>query len=199
LSRFVLGVSGASGIVLAHRAVTFLARAGHEVVLIFSRAAKLTAALEMGEGFGNGNHFIGHLSEEERERVCVRGNFDFGADVASGSKGTSGMLLIPCSMATVAAVAMGLSDNLVRRAAEVTLKERRPLVVVPREAPLTEANLENMARIVRMGGTILPPVPAWYTHPESLEDVENFIVGRALDQLGVDNDLYPRWQGTTMG
>lgn len=195
MARYVVGVSGASGVILAQRAITFLAESGHEVVVIFSRAAKLTASLEMGEEFASTTHFVSHLSEEARARVEIRGNFDFSADVASGSRGTAGMLVIPCSMATVAAIAVGLSDNLLRRAAEVTLKERRPLVVVPRETPLTEANLDNMARIVRMGGTILPPVPAWYTRPKSLEDVENFIVGRALDQLKVDNDLFPRWEG----
>jgi 4-hydroxy-3-polyprenylbenzoate decarboxylase len=103
------------------------------------------------------------------------------------------MLLIPCSMATLAAVAMGLGDNLIRRAADVTLKERRRLVVVPRETPLHEAHLDNMVRITRMGGVILPPVPAWYNQPRSLEDVENFVVGRAFDLLGIDSALYRRW------
>lgn len=193
MARFVVGVSGASGVVLAHRAVTFLADAGHEVVLIFSRSAKLTASLEMGEAYGSPTHFISHLSEASKSRVEICGNQDFSAGVASGSMRTAGMLVIPCSMATLAAIAIGLSDNLLRRAAEVTLKERRPLVVVPREAPLTEANLENMVKVVRMGGTILPPVPAWYTRPKTVEEIEQFIVGRALDQLRVDNDLYPRW------
>jgi flavin prenyltransferase len=193
MARFVVGVSGASGTILARRAVAYLAQAGHEVELILSKAACLTAAIELGESYGSASGFIADLPN--RDRIRTHRNSDFGAKIASGSHPIQGTLIIPASMATVAAIAIGLSDNLIRRAAEVALKERRSLVIVPREAPLTEANLDNMARITRMGGTIFPPVPAWYLHPKSLEDVENFIVGRCLDLLGVPNDLYQRWEG----
>lgn len=193
MARYVVGVSGASGCVLARRAVAYLAGQGHEVDLILSKAACLTAAIELGESYGSPSGFIAGLPGEEKIRT--HRNTDFGAAIASGSQRVDGTLIIPASMATVAAVAMGLSDNLIRRAAEVALKERRKLVIVPREAPLTEANLENMARIVRMGGVVFPPVPAWYLQPKTLEDVENFVVGRCLDLLGVDNDLYQKWQG----
>lgn len=193
MAHFVLGVSGASGVILARRALAYLVQAGHEVDLILSKAACLTAAIELGESFGSASGFVADLPHHDRVRT--HRNSDFGARIASGSHPVQGTLIMPASMATVAAIAMGLSDNLIRRTAEVALKERRPLVVVPREAPLTEANLENMARIVRMGGTIFPPVPAWYLRPQSLEEVENFIVGRCLDLLGVPNDLYKRWEG----
>jgi flavin prenyltransferase len=197
MARIVVGVTGASGIVLAHRAVTWLCKEGHQVELVLSKAALYTAVMEMGTEFGTAEGFLRHLTDEARQRVNVYKNHDFGAPIASGSCRTDGMLLIPCSMATLAAVAIGLGDNLIRRAADVTLKERRRLVVVPRETPLHEAHLDNMVRITRMGGVILPPVPAWYNQPQTLEDVENFIVGRALDLLGMDAALYRRWETTS--
>lgn len=195
MARIVLGISGASGIILAHRALQWIASQGHIVDLVISRAAFYTATLEMGAEFGGVDGFIKKLDPAALERVHIHRNSDLGAPIASGTFPCDGMLLIPCSMASLAAIAIGLSDNLLRRAAEVALKERRRLVIVPREAPLIEAHLENMLRITRMGGIILPPVPAWYVGLQTLQDVEEFIVARACDALGIPAPPARRWEG----
>ncbi len=193
MAEIIVGVTGASGIVLGHRTVDVLTALGHRVHLILSRAALLTAQEEMGTEFATADRFLHTFSEEKRALVSCHKIGCFTASIASGSYPVDGMIVIPCSMATLAAIATGISDNLLRRAADVTLKERRRLVLVPREAPFSELHLENMLRLSRMGTVILPPVPAWYTKPQSLQDVEDFIVGRALDALGIDAGLYPRW------
>ena len=117
---------------------------------------------------------------------------DFGSPIASGTFLTHGMVVIPCSMATLAAIATGLSDNLLRRAADVILKERRRLILVPREAPLSSIHLQHMLTLSNMGAVIVPPQPAWYTFPKTIGDVEDHIVGRVLDMLGIHTQ-YARW------
>ena len=118
---------------------------------------------------------------------------DIGAPIASGGVPIAGMLIIPCSMATVAAIAHGFSDNLLRRAADVTIKERRPLVTVPRETPLSAIHLENMLSLVRLGVVVIPPEPAFYLHPQNIDDIADYIVAKALDALGVPDALPPRF------
>jgi 4-hydroxy-3-polyprenylbenzoate decarboxylase len=193
MQRIVVGVSGASGTILAQRTLKLLTQSGYAVDLVMTRDAIYTAVEEMGVENSTPEKFLAPLSDAQRELVTIHKNHDFTSPIASGTYKTYGMLIIPCSMATLAAVAIGLSDNLLRRAADVTLKERRPLVMVPREAPFSEIHLENMLKLTRLGSVIVPPIPAWYNHPKSLEDVENFIVGRALDALKIEHDLYPRW------
>ncbi len=193
MAEIVVGISGASGIVLGHRTIQVLTALGHRVHLILSRAALFTAQEEMGSDFATPERFVSALLPEQRDRLTLHKIGDFSASIASGCYPVDGMAIIPCSMGTLAAVAMGLSDNLLRRAADVTLKERRRLVIVPRETPLSEIHLDNMLRLTRMGGIIVPPMPAWYTKPRSLRDVEDFVVGRVLDLLGIDAKLYPRW------
>lgn len=195
MNRVVVGVTGASGIILAYKAIKALVSARFHVDLVISKAALMTAALEMGTSFGTLQGFVASFDENIKEHLTLHAEKNFGASIASGSYRTKGMLIVPCSMATLAAVALGLSDNLLRRSADVTLKERRPLVVVPRETPLSSIHLEHMLSLSRMGATIVPPIPAWYTLPKTLDDIENFIVGRILDALGIDNELYPRWEG----
>ena len=193
MHRIVVGVSGASGIVLAHKTVDALTKLGHQVDLVISRDAFFTAVEEMGIEYSTMEKFLSHFTEEQRVLIHPHRINDFTAPIASGSFKFYGMVIVPCSMATLAGVAMGLSDNLLRRAADVALKERRPLVIVPRESPFSEIHLENMLKITRMGGVIVPPCPAWYNHPKSLDDVENFIVGRTLDALKIEHSLYKRW------
>lgn len=195
MGRIVVGVSGASGIVLAHRAIAAIIESGHVVDLVISKAALMTAHLEMGQGFGSMSGFLKSFGSDIQAKITVHAINNFGASIASGSYKTKGMLVIPCSMATLAAIAIGLSDNVLRRAADVMLKERRPLVIVPRETPLSSIHLEHMLTLSRMGATIVTPVPAWYNLPKTLEDVEKFIVGRALDLLDISHNLYPRWEG----
>jgi 4-hydroxy-3-polyprenylbenzoate decarboxylase len=123
----------------------------------------------------------------------VFGREDWMAPVASGSNPADAMAVCPCSMGTLGAIAAGLADNLIERAADVMLKERRPLVLVPRETPLSAIHLENMLKLARAGAVILPPVPAFYTRPDSVGAIVDFVVARVLDQLGVANDLVARW------
>lgn len=195
MERIVVGVTGASGTILAFEAVKQLAALGYSIDLIFSKGGAQCARFEMGDDLATPRLWLENFSEEVREKVTVRNNHDFFAPSASGSVKTLGMLVIPCSMATLGGIAYGLADNLIRRSADVTLKEKRPLVLVPREAPFSAIHLENMLKIVRAGGVIVPPIPAWYTHPKSLEDVHRTIVGRCLDLLGIAHETYPRWEG----
>jgi flavin prenyltransferase len=198
MAVYTLGVTGASGIVLAKKALRSMVQLGHEVHVVFSRAALQTASLELDDSYGSARRFLDDLPEPHHEQVHIHRNSDIAAPIASGSFKTDGMLLVPCSMATLAAIAMGLGDNLIRRAADVCLKERRRLVIAPRETPLHEAHLENMTRLSRMGAIIAPPIPGWYTNPQSLSDVENGMVGRLLDQLGLDVH-YKRWKSEGLG
>lgn len=192
MSRFVVGISGASGLRLAHLAVSELARLGHTVELVLSRHAPLTIAQEMGEEFASPLKFYESFPPEYRERIHLHQIYDFTASIASGSCQHDGCLIIPCSMSTLAAIAIGLADNLIRRAADVTLKEKRKLVLVPREAPFSEIHLENMLKLARMGACIIPPQPAWYMNPKTMEEMEYFMLSRILDQLGVDLNV-KRW------
>jgi 4-hydroxy-3-polyprenylbenzoate decarboxylase len=192
MGRYVVGVSGASGIVLALHVLRALTSQGHRVELTLSQYALYTASLELGKAYGTPAKFLAKL--EKKELITLHSNHDVGCAIASGSFLTDGMIIIPCSVATLAAVACGLGDNALRRAADVTLKEKRPLILVPREAPFSEIHLENMLKLSRLGAIIIPPVPAWYTEPKSIEDVEKFIVGKVLDALKLEHNLYPRWK-----
>jgi flavin prenyltransferase len=195
MARLIVGVSGATGFVLAVRCVDTLTKLGNFVELVMTKDAHLTAVEEMGKEYA-GLNFLKHFSKEQQSKIRLHQIHDFTSPLASGSYQVDGMIIIPCSMATLAAIACGLSDNLVRRAADVTIKERRPLVLVPRETPLSEIHLENMLKLARIGAQIVAPMPAWYTQPQTLEDIENFIVGKVLDALKIPHTLYPRWTGS---
>lgn len=198
MARLVLGVSGASGVVLGYRCLMALAGAGHEVELVMTPHATRTAEVEMPAPLTTSESWRSSLPLEQQARVTTYSDDEMGAPCASGSHKVDGMLILPCSMATVASLACGLADTLLRRAADVTLKEQRLLVIVPRETPLSQIHLENLLRLSQRGVRVVPPVPAWYNHPKGLEDVEKFIVGRALDVLGVNHALYQPWQGLTL-
>jgi 4-hydroxy-3-polyprenylbenzoate decarboxylase len=194
MARIVVGISGASGVILAKRMLVALGERGFEIELVMSTHALYTTSLELGKEFASPQKFIKELPNEVQERITIHPIHDSGSSICSGSYKTLGMMIIPCSMATLGAVACGLSDNTLKRAADVTIKERRKLVIVPRETPLSEIHLENMLKLSRLGAVILPPIPAWYNEPKSLEDMENFIVGRVLDQFGVEHSLYKEWK-----
>ena len=180
----VVGMTGASGSVLAGATIDELLTREVPVIATASSAARMVWQEEMDESFG-----------AALERWSDSGNFtyyatgDLRAPIASGTYPTQGMAVVPCSMATVAAIAHGASDNLLRRAADVCLKERRPLVLVPRETPLNPIHLENMASLARLGVIVLPPEPAFYLRPQSIGDVVDFVVQRTLAALGVIEDL----------
>ena len=176
----VVGITGASGAVLARSTIDQLLSMNVPVIATASSAGRMVWQEEMDESFG-----------EDLERWSDNGHFtyyatgDLKAPIASGTFPTLGMVVVPCSMATVAAIAHGLSDNLLRRAADVCLKERRPLVLVPRETPLNAIHLENMASLARLGVTILPPEPPFYLKPQTISDVVDFVVQRVLSALGI--------------
>ncbi|MGQ4513243.1 UbiX family flavin prenyltransferase [Streptomyces sp. DW26H14] len=184
--RLVVGVSGSSAPQLA---VTFLELVRElgtiETHLVMSAGARLSIELELRRD----------PAEIEKLADVVYDPRDLGAAISSGSFTTLGMVVVPCSMRTLAAVATGNSDNLVARAADVTLKERRPLVLVARETPLNYIHIENMKRVTLAGGTILPPVLSFYHQPRTIDDLLRQTCGKVLDQFGVANEAFPRWTG----
>jgi 4-hydroxy-3-polyprenylbenzoate decarboxylase len=191
MKRLVVGVSGASGAILA---LHLIEQINLLIDLVITPEALYTARYEIAPDITTGKKFISHLTLEAQKRVTIHPHRDIGASIASGSHETIGMVILPCSLATVAAIAAGLGDNCLRRAADVTIKEKRPLILVPRESPLSEIHLENLLKLARCGATIVPPVPAWYTQPQTVRDMEMFIVGKVLDALKLPHDLYPRWK-----
>lgn len=180
----VVGITGASGAMLAGSVIDTLLEMDMPVMATASSAARMVWQEEMDESFGTA-----------LERWQDTGDFayyqpgELTAPIASGTFPTRGMAIVPCSMATVAAVAHGMSDNLVRRAADVCLKERRPLVLVPRETPLHAIHLENMASLARLGVTILPPEPPFYLKPKSMQDIADFVAQRVIHALGLSDAL----------
>ncbi|MDR5749016.1 UbiX family flavin prenyltransferase [Caballeronia sp. LZ029] len=186
-ARIVIGISGASGAAIGVRLLAALRRLGtHETHLIVSASGAVTAAQELGLGRGD----LNALAD------VVHNVRDIGAAVASGSFLTDGMVIAPCSMKTLAGVANGFADNLLTRAADVMLKERRRLVLVARETPLNLAHLRNMTLVTEMSAIVMPPVPAFYAHPKTIEDVVDHTVGRILDLFGIEHgEIAQRWSG----
>lgn len=182
--RIIVGISGASGAIYGIRVLEELGRAGVETHLVISRWARETIRQETD------------FTPEAVEALATVSYDpqDQSAAISSGSFLTSGMVIAPCSMKTVAAIAHGYADNLLARAADVCLKEQRKLVLVPRETPLSALHLENLLRLARLGVAILPPVPAFYHRPRSLEEIVDQTVGRVLDHLGVPHRLLRRWK-----
>lgn len=187
--RVVVAITGASGAVYGVRLLEALRAAGVETHLIVSRWGRETVRMEVG------------LSPDRLREMATHayGPDDLEAPVASGSFPADGMVIAPCSMKTVAAIAHGYAADLIARAADVCLKERRRLILVPRETPLSAVHLENLLRLARLGVVILPPVPAFYTHPTSLADLIDHTVGRILDHLGVPHQVGGRWKGGAGG
>jgi len=184
--RLIVAMTGATGSIYGVRILESLrAIGGWETHLIVSDAGALNAWYDH------------ELSRKDLGKLAdvVHNVRDVGASIASGSFITAGMVIAPCSMKTLAAVALGFSDNLVSRAADVILKERRRLVLMVREAPLNLAHLRNMVQVTEMGGVIFPPVPAFYSHARSVDDLVNHSVGRVLDLFDVKHDRIQRWKG----
>ncbi|CAM5640699.1 non-oxidative hydroxyarylic acid decarboxylases subunit B [Streptomyces fumanus] len=184
--RLIVAMTGATGAPFGVRLLERLADLPDvETHLVASRWARATVELETGRT----------MREVAALADVAHAPEDQGATISSGSFRTDGMVVVPCSMKTLAGIRAGYADGLVGRAADVTLKERRPLVLVPRETPLSEIHLENMLALARMGVRIVPPMPAFYNHPATVEDVVEHIVSRVLDQLGLPADGARRWDG----
>lgn len=192
-----LALSGASGMAYGLRLLECLLAADVRVYLLLSQAAHVVAKQELGIALpARPCDLEGQLCESLGVRdgqLRVFGREDWNAPVASGSNPADAMVVCPCSMGTLAAIAHGLADNLIERAADVMLKERKKLVLVPREAPFSTLHLENMLALSRMNAVILPANPGFYHRPRSIEDIVDFIVARILDQLDIGHALVPRW------
>jgi 4-hydroxy-3-polyprenylbenzoate decarboxylase len=196
-SDLVLAMTGASGAPYGVRLLEVLLRAGRNVHLTLSPSAVDVLRTEMDRSVNVVNFkladLIGDAASGTAGQVVYHHYQDFHAGIASGSFLTGGMAVCPCSMGTAAAIAQGLSQNLIHRAADVHLKERRRLVLVPRETPLHLIQLRNLAACVEAGAVVLPAMPAFYTRPQSVQDMIDFVVGRVCDQLGVEHRLLRRW------
>ena len=176
----VVGISGASGSILAKRTVEMLINKDIPVIMTCTAAARMVWQEEMDETF---NAALARWSEFPDFKYYPIG--DLKAPIASGTMPTSGMIITPCSVGTLAAIANGLSSNLLQRSADVCIKEKRKLILVPRETPLSSIHLENMLRVSNLGVSILPPVPAFYLKPRSVEDIVEYIVAKTIDSLGL--------------
>ena len=219
----VVAMTGASGSIYAIRLLEVLLVAGHTVHLTISRSAALVLERELSLHVDLKKFKVSQLLPDESElasdsalqtlmpdrsalaeissvfgddkqgSIVYHHYEDFGAGIASGSFLTSGMVICPCSMGTLASIAGGHSENLIHRAADVHLKERRKLIVVPRETPLSSIQLENMKRLAEAGATVLPAMPGFYHTPRSIQDLVDFVVGRICDHLGIEHKLFRRW------
>jgi 4-hydroxy-3-polyprenylbenzoate decarboxylase len=190
----VLAITGASGAAYGVRLLRVLLGAGRSVHLTISPAAVRVAELELGLSIDLDRFDASALVGGEWSGSIIYHSYrDYAAPIASGSFRTAGMVICPCSMGTLAAVANGLSTNLIHRAADVHLKERRKLIVVPRETPLGLVQLDNMRKLTEAGAVVLPAAPGFYHRPQSIDDLIDFVVARICDQLGVEVVLMPRW------
>src|ERR1035437_5327388 len=185
MRRLIIGLTGATGAILGIRLLEALKGCEVESHLVISKWAQRT---------------IEHETPYTVKQVCAQATVyynstNMAAEISSGSFITEGMVVIPCSMRTLGSIAHGYGENLVHRAADVILKERRRLVLVARESPLSELYLENMLKLARMGGTIIPPMPAFYNHPKSINNIVDHIVARVLDQFGISAPFAKRWDG----
>lgn len=194
MSTYILAVTGASGTPYALRLLDFLLEKQMTVHLVISQGAQLVAEQETGFSWTeimDRKHYL----PMNRDKLMVWNDEDFTAPIASGSFLNDGMMIVPTSMSTLAAIACGLSANLIQRAADVAIKEKRPLVLLPRETPLSSIHLKNMLELSLLGVHIVPPIPAFYTQPKTVEDIVDFSVGRVLDTMKIQHNLYPGWKG----
>ena len=202
VKEVVVGVTGASGALYATRLLRALLAGGHRVHLILSKYGRFRLREELGfgaEGWQDETvrEFLQRLYGEEASggELAEYGVNDLTCSIASGSVLTDGMVVIPCSAKTFSGIACGSSSNLIERAADVMLKERRPLVLVPRETPMSLPQLRNMVASAEAGALVLPAMPAFYQGPRTLDDLADFMAGKILGALGFSHELYPPWSG----
>jgi len=196
----ILGVTGASGLIYAVRALKFLLAAEYQIELVASKSTYTVWQAEQeirmpGEPDKQEQFWREQAGVPSQGKLRCHPWSDVGAGIASGSFRTLGMIIIPCSMSTVAKLAGGLSSDLLERAADVQIKEGRKLVIVPRETPFSLIHLRNLTTLAETGVRIVPAIPAWYHNPQTIEDLVDFVVARALDQLDIDCVSIARWQG----
>ncbi len=184
-NEIIIGISGASGVQYGIRILEALKdMKKYETHLVISESAKKLIQIETEFSVSNVEQLADNIYDDE----------DFTAPIASGSHISKGMIVAPCSMKTLASIAVGMSDTLISRAADVCLKEKRPLILMVRETPLNLIHIENLERAIKAGASILPACPAFYPKPKSIDDIIDFMAGRALDLLSIEHNLYKRWR-----
>jgi 4-hydroxy-3-polyprenylbenzoate decarboxylase len=192
-----LALTGASGMPYGLRLLECLLQANIQVYLLASSAAHIVAKQELDLTLparaAELESFLSQRYHAQPGQLRAFGREEWFAPVASGSNPADAMVICPCTMGTLAAISQGLADNLIERAADVALKEQRKLILVPRETPFSALHLENMLKLARLGAVILPPNPGFYHHPQSIEDLVDFVVARILDHLHIPHELMPRW------
>jgi 4-hydroxy-3-polyprenylbenzoate decarboxylase len=197
MTTYTVAISGASGAPYAHRLLQVLIKGGHSVYLSISGEGlsilKDEAGLMLKGSETDIQNALQKHFEAKEGQLAYFGEDNLYAPIASGSVKTDAMVVIPCSMKTLASIANGFASNLIERAADVTLKEQRKLIIVPREMPLSAIHLRNLLTLAELGCHIIPAMPAFYHHPKKISDLVDFVVGRVLDSMGIDNDLSPRW------
>jgi 4-hydroxy-3-polyprenylbenzoate decarboxylase len=194
--KITVAITGASGAVYGVTLLEYLLKEKHRVNLILSPEARTIVQEELGYSWGGCFHETADILKKRypHSDLVYCNETDMTAPIASGSHLIDAMVVAPCSMKAVAAIAHGFSGNLIERAADVTLKERRPLILVPRETPLSTIHLKNMLTLSEMGAWLIPAMPAFYNRPKTIDDMVLFIVGRVLDRLGIPNQSYTRWK-----
>ncbi len=198
MKPFVIAISGSSGAIYGLRLTRVLAELDYDLMLTVTDAARIVMNEELGmdiQDLSNADFLNGLFSPKAVERIRYYHYKDLLAPIASGSFHTAGMVVMPCSVSTVSQIANGASQNLLERAADVTIKERRKLILVPRETPLSAIHLENMLKLARLGVDIVPASPGFYGMPQKIDDLIDFVVGKVLDLLGVEAELFKRWRG----
>lgn len=203
MGKYIIGITGASGSIYADRLIRQLLKCGHQVIITVTETGKKVLCQELDMD-------LSALQTEKaandylRSYYCMKDHPEFieyydvgriGAPIASGSFRTDGMVILPCSMATVSAIAHGASNDLLERAADVTLKERKPLIVVPREAPFNTIHLQNLLLLAQCNVQIIPAAPSFYHLPKTIEELVDFFIGRIMDQLSINHDSIQRWAG----
>lgn len=190
---YTVGITGASGGIYGVRIVQELLRQSYKVHLVLTEAAWQVFKEELLLDTTNREAVLTELFGDYQGELLIHDLHDYTAPIASGSYQNDGMIIIPCSMGTLSGIASGASGNLLERTADVMLKEGRKLILVPRETPLNQLHLENMLRVAKVGAKILPAMPGFYHLPKTMDDLVDFLVGKALDSLGVQHDLFTRW------
>ena len=196
-SRVTVALTGASGAQYGLRLIQCLVAADCQVFVLISKAAQVVVATEteyrLPGGADKAQSYLSDFFNAKENQIQVFSREQWFSPVASGSGSPSATVVCPCSTGSLSAFACGASDNLIERAVDVALKERRKLILVPREAPYSEIHLENMLKLTRMGAVVIPASPGFYHKPQSIEDMIDFVVARILDQLGIEQTMMPRW------
>lgn len=197
--RITVGITGASGAIYAQRLLSWLDRSDEvdQIDLVITQAGVRVTNEELGINVaGTGRRVVADLIGRDTEKIILHSANDIGASIASGSYQSDAMVILPCSMGTLGAIAGGVTRDLVHRAADVFLKENRLLIIVPRETPLNVIHLENMLKLARMGVRIVPAMPSFYHFPKSIDDLIDHFTHRLLDHLGIDHEQETRWEGS---